>query len=101
MEVMDYASPDIFMLANRYNLLETDHQSFLQSVRKMVYRSLLLHHLRPVCWWLRIKNHPYMNMARFLTLRYYELMKLKLFVSNMMFLLVLRLCSFRLEIKMW
>lgn len=28
MEVMDNAEPDIFMLANRYNLLETDHQTF-------------------------------------------------------------------------
>ncbi|HHQ4304364.1 TPA: aldo/keto reductase [Serratia fonticola] len=28
MEVMDHAAPDIFMLANRYNLLETDRQAF-------------------------------------------------------------------------
>lgn len=34
MEVMDYASPDIFMLANRYNLLETDHQSFFAKCEK-------------------------------------------------------------------
>lgn len=28
MEVMDNAAPDILMLANRYNLLETDRQAF-------------------------------------------------------------------------
>lgn len=34
MEVMDNAAPDIFMLANRYNLLETDRQAFFDKCMK-------------------------------------------------------------------
>lgn len=34
MEVMDNASPDILMLANRYNLLETDRQVFFEKCSK-------------------------------------------------------------------
>ena len=34
MEVMDHASVDIFMFANRYNLLETDHQAFFDKCQR-------------------------------------------------------------------
>lgn len=34
MEVMDNAAPDIFMLANRYNLLETDRHAFFDKCEK-------------------------------------------------------------------
>lgn len=34
MEIMDHVQPDIFMLANRYNLLETDRNKFFEKCEK-------------------------------------------------------------------
>lgn len=34
MEVMDHAKPDIFVFANRYNLLETGHEAFFEKCKR-------------------------------------------------------------------